>query len=87
MLLTPPDEFGFAVLYFTGSDRFNVGMRAYVMTQGWSLNEHGLTRVNVESGAEGAAEAPSLRTERSIFEFFKVPYVEPRDRVAFVAPV
>ena len=90
MLLTPPDEFGFAVLYFTGSDRFNVGMRAYALTQGWSLNEHGLTRVNradVESGAEGAAEAPPLRTERSIFEFFKVPYVEPRDRVAFVAPV
>ena len=89
MLLTPPDEFGFAVLYFTGSDRFNVGMRSFALTQGWSLNEHGLTRVNVESGTEGAAEVklPSLRTERSIFDLFKVPYVEPRDRVAFVAPV
>lgn len=90
MLLTAPDEFGFAVLYFTGSDRFNVGMRSYALTQGWSLNEHGLTRMNVESGIEGSAEVvepPPLRTERSIFEYFKVPYVEPRDRVAFVAPV
>lgn len=86
MLLTPPDEFGFAVLYFTGSDRFNVGMRSYALTQGWSLNEHGLTRVNVEVD-EDAVKLPSLRTERSIFDFFKVPYVEPRDRVAFVPPV
>jgi DNA polymerase lambda len=81
MLLTPPAEFGFALLYFTGSDRFNVGMRAFVMTQGWSLNEHGLTRVSVEG-----AEVPSLPTERSIFDLFGVPYVEPMDRVAFVVP-
>jgi len=89
MLLTPPDEFGFAVLYFTGSDRFNVGMRSYALTQGWSMNEHGLTRVKGE-GADASQfeenDLPKMREERYIFDFFKVPYVEPKDRATFVVP-
>lgn len=76
ILLTPRDEYAFAILYFTGSDRFNVAMRQYALTRGYSLNEHGLTRVsaNVE-------EAPAMRREKDIFAFLGLDYIEPEARV------
>jgi len=76
ILLTPRDEYAFAILYFTGSDKFNVAMRQYALTRGYSLNEHGLTRVstNVE-------EAPAMRREKDIFAFLGLTYVEPEARV------
>lgn len=76
ILLTPRDEYAFAILYFTGSDKFNVAMRQYALTRGYSLNEHGLTRVstNVE-------EAPAMRREKDIFAFLGLAYVEPEARV------
>ena len=76
ILLTPRDEYAFAILYFTGSDKFNVAMRQYALTRGYSLNEHELTRVstNVE-------EAPAMRREKDIFAFLGLTYVEPETRV------
>ena len=76
ILLTPKVEYAFAILYFTGSDKFNVAMRQYALTRGYSLNEHGLTRVstNVE-------EAPAMRREKDIFAFLGLAYVEPEARI------
>lgn len=76
ILLTPKAEYAFAILYFTGSDKFNVAMRQYALTRGYSLNEHALTRVstNVE-------EAPAMRREKDIFAFLGLAYVEPEARV------
>jgi DNA polymerase/3'-5' exonuclease PolX len=75
ILLTPRDEYAFAILYFTGSDRFNVAMRQYALTRGYSLNEHALKRIstNVE-------EAPPMKREKDIFAFLGLEYVEPSAR-------
>jgi DNA polymerase beta len=42
ILLTPPDEFPYAILYFTGSDKFNIQIRKKAIQKGYSLSEHGL---------------------------------------------
>ena len=39
-LYSPPEEYPFAVLYFTGSKAFNTVMRGYALRMGVSLNEH-----------------------------------------------
>ena len=40
-LYSPPDEYAFAILYFTGSKEFNTAMRQHALTQNLTLNEHG----------------------------------------------
>ena len=53
LLLTPKEELPFATLYFTGSDTFNVAMRSWALTLGYSLNEHTFSRTG--AGGPGSA--------------------------------
>jgi DNA polymerase lambda len=75
LLVTPPAEFPFAVLYFTGSDGFNVCMRQHAQTRGFTLNEHALTVVHTGRPVRG------IRTEKDIFTALKLVWREPVDRV------
>jgi len=78
LLLTPEDEYSYALLYFTGSGPFNVIMRQYALEKGYSLNEH---RMIIVSDVEPKPSAiPELLTEKNIFEFLKIPYIKPVDR-------
>jgi DNA polymerase beta len=77
-MLTPYEEFYYALLYFTGSKQFNVAMRGYVLQMGWSLSEH----LPVRESAIGPAP-PIPTSERDIFDFFGLKYVEPKDRRSF----
>ena len=81
VLFTPEKEYGYAILYFTGSDKFNVDMRKHALTRGWSLNEHQLSYVGV--GEDKGKGAPVLKTEEEIFAFLEVPWVPPTDRSTF----
>ena len=74
LLVTPPAEFPFAVLYFTGSDGFNVAMRAHALTRGFTLNEHALTQVSTGKPVSG------IKTERDIFTALKLQWREPEER-------
>jgi DNA polymerase lambda len=74
LLVTPPAEFPFAVLYFTGSDGFNVAMRAHALTRGFTLNEHALTQVSTGRPVSG------IKTERDIFTVLKLQWREPTER-------
>ena len=69
ILLTPPEEYAFALLYFTGSDKFNIAMRKHALTKNLSLNEHGFT-----------PKSPFLATEEDIFKYIDFPYIPPEDR-------
>lgn len=79
ILLTPPEEYAYAILYFTGSDKFNVAMRQYALTRGYSLNEHGLTIVSSE-----AEKVPPMRREKDIFAFLGIDYVAPEGRLGAI---
>ncbi len=78
LLLTPEEEYSYALLYFTGSGPFNVVMRQYALEKGYTLNEHRM-KIVAEFKPEPPA-IPALLTEKDIFDFLKVPYIKPADR-------
>jgi len=58
ILLTPPEEYGYALLYFTGSQQFNIKVRHHALTKGYSLNEHGLSIVKRDRKPLQASSSP-----------------------------
>lgn len=68
------EEYGPAVLYFTGSKEFNVFIRGIAKKKGYLLNEHGLYSI---ATAEKALPGPS---EEDIFAFLELEYVPPERR-------
>ena len=76
ILLTPPEEHPYAVLYFTGSDKFNIAFRKHAITKGYTLNEHKLTPLRADVPA-----APAMKAEADIFAFLGLKFIRPQDRV------
>lgn len=74
MFLTPQDEFPFALLYATGSKEFNVAMRTYALTKGYSLNQKGLTPT------KDVPVPPPMKSEEDIFTFLGLHYIPPGGR-------
>jgi NAD-dependent DNA ligase/DNA polymerase/3'-5' exonuclease PolX len=78
-LYTPPDEYAFAILYFTGSKAFNTVMRLRALKLGYTLNEHGLSEF--KSGKKGKKIDFVPKNEEEIFKFLNMKYKEPKDRI------
>jgi DNA polymerase beta len=76
LLMTPDEEYAYAILYFTGSDRFNVAFRQYALDKGYTLNEHTLTPIKA-----GVKEVPYMNSEKDIFKFLGLRYIEPSMRI------
>jgi DNA polymerase/3'-5' exonuclease PolX len=81
-----PEEYPFALLYFTGSGYFNRSMRWWAdkKFRGLSLGDKGF---RLQSGARGSSfkhdprfRGTTFSTEKDIFDFLKLRYVEPEDR-------
>ena len=77
-LYTSPEEYPFAVLYFTGSKIFNTVMRGRALSMGYSLNEHGLYKM--EGKKKGDKIEQSFSNESDIFKFLQMEYKEPSER-------
>jgi DNA ligase (NAD+) len=75
-LYSPPNEYAFALLYFTGSKIFNTLMRQHALNQGYTLNEHRI--VNKTNNQKVQQLFP---TEKSIFDFLGLQYKEPNERI------
>jgi DNA polymerase/3'-5' exonuclease PolX len=78
LLLTPAAEYPYALLYFTGSDRFNIAMRRHAQQKGYTLNEHAMMPIQ-----EGVPAIPTMSREADIFAFLGVPFVAPAEREKF----
>ena len=76
LLMTPYSQYPYALLYFTGSDLFNVAFRQHALNRGYTLNEYKLTRIR-----ENVSEVPLMNSERDIFEFLKLRYIQPSKRI------
>jgi DNA polymerase beta len=74
-----PDQYPFAVLYFTGSGDFNVEMRNYALSKGYSLSEYGLKSMTTKRFVEA-----EFRKEEDIFRFLGIQYIPPNERKAGV---
>ena len=78
-LYSTPDEYSFAILYFTGSKPFNTVMRQRALDLGYSMSEHGIHKM--EKKTKGAKVVLPFPTEESIFDFLGLAFKTPVERV------
>jgi len=71
--LLPPDSFGAAMQYFTGSKAHNVALRQRALKMGYTLNEYSLATLDGEKPVAG-------KTEEEIYARLKLDYVPPEMR-------
>jgi DNA polymerase (family 10) len=71
--LLPPDSFGAALQYFTGSKQHNVVLRQRALKMGYTLSEYSLARLENNERAAGA-------TEEEIYRMLGLAYIEPELR-------
>jgi DNA polymerase (family X) len=78
--VVPPDSFGAALLYFTGSKAHNIRLRQRALARGMTLNEYALARLPEDADVAGAA-ADASGGEEDAEPAARVPWQE-LDRVA-----
>jgi DNA polymerase (family 10) len=71
--LLPPDSFGAAMQYFTGSKAHNVALRQRALKMGYTLSEYSLASLETEKPVAG-------RTEEEIYARLKLDYIPPEMR-------
>ena len=74
-MYTTPEEYPFAILYFTGSMEFNAKMRGIVLERGLSMNEYSLKDNETKEIVE-----QKFYKEKDIFDYLNMEWVEPVDR-------
>lgn len=77
-LYTPPREFPFAILYFTGSKGFNTTMREHALSLKLTLNEHGFSKM--EGKKKGEPVDLVFVDEKAIFDYLGLEYKRPEER-------
>ena len=77
-LYTTPQEFPFAILYFTGSKIFNTVMRHIALEKGYTMNEHGIYKM--EAKKKGEKVDRTFNSEEDIFDFLGLEYKSPIER-------
>jgi len=75
IMYTKPEEYPFAVLYFTGSGEFNVKMREYSLEKGYTMNEYSIKHTNNKQKVDKI-----FNLEKDIFDFLNYEYKEPENR-------
>ena len=71
LIRNSPEEYPFMKMYFTGPKEFNVAFRQHCLDRNLSLNEHSFT-----------PKVEGLKSEKDIFEYVGLRYVEPELRNA-----
>jgi len=71
--LLPPESFGAAMQYFTGSKAHNVALRQRALKMGYTLNEYSLADLKTETPVAG-------KTEEEIYARLKLDYIPPELR-------
>ena len=67
-----PDQWGSALLYFTGSKEHNIFLRKRAIERGWKLNEYALF--------EGDKVIAS-KEEEDIYKALDLPWMKPKTRL------
>jgi DNA polymerase (family X) len=71
--LLPPESFGAAMQYFTGSKAHNVALRQRALKMGYTLSEYSLAKLDTEKAVAG-------KTEEEIYAKLKLDYIPPEMR-------
>ncbi len=76
IMYTKPDEYPFAILYFTGSGEFNVRMREDALKQGYTMNEYSIKHTDSKQKVDKV-----FLEEKEIFDFLGYEYLNPENRI------
>jgi DNA polymerase (family X) len=71
--LLPPESFGAAMQYFTGSKAHNVALRQRALKMGYTLSEYSLAKLDTDKPVAG-------ETEEEIYTRLKLDYIAPELR-------
>lgn len=74
--IIPPESFGAALNYFTGSKDHNVALRQIAIRKGWKLNEYGL----FQRKRGGKWEMIAGRTEEELYRKLGLTFIDPEMR-------
>jgi len=80
-LYTSHEEFPFAILYFTGSKFCNTVMRQHALSLGFTMNEHGLYKLDKDGKTKGDKVSHNFNDEKDIFDFLNLEYKTPVERI------
>ncbi|MFB6098429.1 MAG: DNA polymerase/3'-5' exonuclease PolX [Salinibacter sp.] len=72
--VVPPESYGAALMYFTGSKAHNVKLRDWAIEKDLKLNEYGVFR------ADGDEERVAGEREAEIYDLFDLPLIAPELR-------
>jgi len=77
----PPEKFGTALQYATGSKDHNVQLRQLALAQGLSLSEHSFAKVDGKGDpSTGSEQEVFCATEEEVYETLGLPWVPPELR-------
>ena len=71
-----PNSFGAALMYFTGSKNYNIKLRTLAVKRDLKVNEYGVFSAKGKKIKNNLAS----KTEKEIFDLFKMRYIEPELR-------
>jgi DNA polymerase (family 10) len=71
--LLPPESFGAAMQYFTGSKGHNIALRQRALKMGYTLSEYSISRLDDETPVAG-------KTEEEIYAALKLDFIPPELR-------
>ena len=75
IMYTKPEEYPFAILYFTGSGEFNVKMRDHALSLGYTMNEYSIKHTENKQKVDQI-----FLKEKDIFDFLTYEYLIPENR-------
>ncbi len=82
--VVPPESFGAALQYFTGSKDHNVALRGIAQRKGYKLNEYGLFQIADQRGSKRGLTQKEIRVagkdEKEIYKILGFDYIEPELR-------
>jgi len=71
--VVPPESFGAALVYFTGSKAHNIRLRQRALERGWTLNEYALATQDDD-------EVVAAATEEEVYAALELPWIAPERR-------
>lgn len=75
--IIPSDQYWTALLYFTGSGKFNKRFRTHALENNYTVNEYSIRKIN----PNGSLSKPlPVKSEKDIFEYINMEYICPEDR-------
>ena len=75
IMYTKPEEYPFAIFYFTGSSEFNQRVRKEILDRGMTINEYSLKDNETKKKVNH-----TFLKEKDIFDYLGYEYVRPEDR-------